>query len=212
MKEDTTQTLWRTEFDNQASPTMFAQLVKRTTALTHGVESTSPWRETLAPMDRINTAIMKTLAGSYKWDPDRVGLDLHLLNVIGSDISHEMRRETRLAKRGVRMVSLDEDEDEQNIDQLDHDVTESLEAERVSASETPALLLVDVVARLRVLAARDQAVLRILDAYDQGAFTRSEIVRITGMSPRTYQAAYKRLVRLAQEIAVDVRAALNEVG
>lgn len=210
MKANTTQQLWRTAFDKQATAKMFEDLIKRTTALVRGVEATSPWRDTLTERDRINTAVMKTLNGSYKWDPDRVGVDLHLLNVIASDISNEMRRSRRFAERGLREVSLDDDE--QSFDDLEQDVSEALEEERQTADEAPALLLVEVVGKLRTLAAKDQAVLRILDAYDQGAFTRSEVVRLTGMSLRTYQAAYKRLVRLAQEIAADVRDALNEAG
>lgn len=126
MKANTTQQLWRTEFDKQATPIMFEELILRTTALVHTVESTSPWRETLAPSDRINTAIIKTLEGSYEWDPDRVGLDLHLLNVISSDISNETKRGRRQVERGVEHLSLDDDE--QNFDDLEQATSEATRA------------------------------------------------------------------------------------
>jgi hypothetical protein len=67
-----------------------------------------------------------------------------------------------------------------------------------------------VTGKLRILAARDKGVLAILDAWDQGALTRRDVMRVMRISSRTYDAAYKRLVRLAVPLATDVLEALDE--
>ena len=59
---------------------------------------------------------------------------------------------------------------------------------------------------------RDKGVLAILDAYSQDAFVRRDVIRVSRMSPRTYDAAFKRLLRIAGPIAVEVREALSQAN
>ncbi len=204
---NTTQQLCRTAFDKQATDTMFTALTKRVTALIKYTENNKPWRDQRGAQDRINTAILKTLDEQLTWDletAEPTSLEDHLFNAVSGDISNELKRAQRF-----RHVSISDDE---MLDRLEPEMHAVIDDASASPSERPGLLLVDTVAKLRSIARRDRGVLTILDGYDQGAFTRREIMRVTGISRSAYDAAYKRLVRMAAPLAADVLGALDQIG
>jgi hypothetical protein len=59
---------------------------------------------------------------------------------------------------------------------------------------------------LREAARGDRDVLRILDAYDEGAFTKRAVMRVARMRASKYDAAFARLVEIAATIDDDARA------
>ena len=50
--------------------------------------------------------------------------------------------------------------------------------------------------------------LRILDVYDQGVFSKREVMRIAKMRGSTFDAAYARLVELAATVDDETREAI----
>ena len=58
---------------------------------------------------------------------------------------------------------------------------------------------------LRQAAHGDRDVLRILDAYDQGAFSKRAVMRVARMRASKYDAAFARLVELAATIDDEIR-------
>lgn len=205
MTTTTTQQLCRTAFDKHADATMFRKLGKEVTALIRYVEQQGPWRDTRGAHDRIHTAVVKTLEGRLTWDPEHVDLARHLLNAVAGDIANEVKHAKRFPQ-----VSLNDEQ--QHLDKLEEQTSEAMDAARQGTNEQPALLLADVVVKLRELAPRDKGVLAILDAYSQDAFVRRDVIRVSRMSPRTYDAAFKRLLRIAGPIAVEVREALGQAS
>src|SRR3569833_3626946 len=94
--KDTTQELWRTEFDGQYTKELLRVLWKQATALAKRFHRGSPHRgRELDVEDRINTAVMKLLDGTRVWDPARVDLGDFLLGVLSSDLTAELRRAKR---------------------------------------------------------------------------------------------------------------------
>jgi hypothetical protein len=186
---------------------MYAQLTKSVTKMILWIEKQGPWRDTRGARDRINAAILKTLKGRHTWDPETKDLSKHLLDSVTGDISNEIKRAKRFPH-----VSLDDDREEHDHDKLEAQTSHAMASANQSVSEQPALILIETVAKLRERAPKDAAVLAILDAYDRGAFMRRDILKLTRMSARVYDAAMKRLHRLAAPLAVDVLEALDKAS
>ena len=201
MTTTTTQELCRTAFDEHADAAMYTKLAMKVTAVIRYVEHQGRWRDTRGARDRIHTAIVKTLDGRLSWDPKRVDLAQHLLSAVSGDIANEVKHAKRFPQ-----VSLDDDR--QHLESLEEQTSDAIDAARQGTDERPALLLVEVVAKLRELAPRDKGVQAILDGYVQDAFLRRDVIRVMGISPRAYDAAFKRLLRIAAPLAVEVREAL----
>jgi hypothetical protein len=193
----TTQEPCRTAFDKQADAKMFTRLHKAVTAMIRYIERQNRWKDVRGAEDRIHTAIVKTLDGQLTWNPEAQELSKHLLGAVWGDIANELKHARRFPQ-----VSLDDES--QNLDRLEEQASESIASTREGIDERPALVLAEVTGKLRVLAAGDRGVLSILDAWDQGALTRRDVVRRARMSTRMYDAAYKRLVRLAVPLAANV--------
>ena len=71
--QPSTDILRRTEFDKQLTQGVMERVLKQTIQLIAEVERKTPWRDQVGPDDRLHTAILKTLEGSRRWDPERVG-------------------------------------------------------------------------------------------------------------------------------------------
>lgn len=163
------------------------------------MERKTPWRDLQTPDDRLHTAIVKTLDGTKRWDPTRVDLEGHFLGAIASDVSHEL-------ERAVKFQHVALDAENQNVEELEHETSEALRAERESKDEVPKEAWWTIaMAEFRRHAPDDDGVLAIVDAYGHGKLTRRDVIAHTGMSSRKYHAAYQRLVRIAQNIDEDVR-------
>jgi hypothetical protein len=191
---DSSQQLWRTQFDKQFDRKLVVQIIKQTTALIRNVEKQTPWRDQRGGDDRLNETILKLFDGRITWDPDRVNLEGFLLWAISRDIEHEIRDAKKRPHLSV-------DNEHLNQDQLEEEASERLELERTSKAEEPVGPCWSLfVAEMRKLAATDAAVLAVVDAYAKHAVTRADVMRLTGLSKAQYHAAYQRMVRYAKKI------------
>ena len=199
------QILRRTEFDTQLTQALMERVVKQTIRLVATIERKTPWRDQLGPDDRLNTAILKTLEGTRQWDPARVELGGHLFGIVASDISHELERGA-----SFEHVSLEDDE-HQDLEALQHETEDALARSAPESEEIPtAPMWTLAMTALRDAARGEPNVLQILDAYDQGAFTRRDVMRVAKLRARAYDGAYARLVELAQTIDEDTRNLISQ--
>ncbi|MBA3462814.1 MAG: hypothetical protein H0T46_22855 [Deltaproteobacteria bacterium] len=203
--KNTTQQLCRTAIEKQVTKAMYVSLTKRVMALIRYTERNKPWRDQRGPQDRINGAILKTIDGELTWDlhaAEPKSLEDHLFDAVSGDMSNELKRAQRF-----RHVSISRPD---ALELHEPKMHAFIEEASETPSEVPGLVLVDAIAKLREIAHRDRGVLMILDGYDRGAFTRREVMRVTGISRSAYDAAFKRLVRMAAPLAVEVLGALDE--
>lgn len=212
MTPDTTQQLWRTEFDKQYTREMLRDLVKRTMALIKRYERFTPRKSTDTAEDRIDTAIMKLFDGSRTWDPTRVDLNGFLAGVIASDLSSEMRRSML-----VPQVSLDDQRPPREDDYTGEPCDESIQEARASiengwpvptSSESVDEAWFLAISHLRALAATDRGVLALLDAYEDGVTHKRDVMARLEWSPSTYKRVYQRLLLLADAADPAVREAI----
>jgi hypothetical protein len=191
--------LRRTDFDTQLTQQVMERVLKQTIALVADLERKTPWRDQLGPDDRLHTAIVKTLDGTRKWDPDRVNLGGHLFGVVSSDITSELKHSER-----YRHLSWEDDE-HQDLDALreEAEVTLARDAEPANNVGPPVELRPAWALALYALkqAANDEReVLAIIEAYRFGAFTKREVMGLAKLKSRAYDRAYARLIDLADTI------------
>lgn len=196
---NTPERLWRTQFNQQLTNQMMERVLKQTIALIARMEQLTPWRDYAGADDRLQAAIVKTLDGTLKWDPERVDLERFFLGAIAGDISHELEHSDKFPHDSL------EDED-LNLDDLEDEAGAALASQRTVKGEVPKKVWwSQIIDELRTLADGDIAVLAMLDAYDHGAFTKRDVMAYTKLSSRQYHAAYQRLLRIAKKVDGDVR-------
>lgn len=202
--DDTTQRLWRTDFDKQYTRDLVRDVLKRTTALVkrYGKAARNDTAE-----DRFHTALMKLLDGTRTWDPSRVDLTGFLYGVISSDLATEVKR----AKK-TPVVSLDEPrptrEDDYTGETCDDATTEGAHADGWNAPTSPATIddaWVLAMNQLHARAGSDANVLALLAAHEEGAVEKRDVMRLLKWSSRKYNAAFERLLALAETLDEGVR-------
>ena len=208
--QDTTQELWRTEFDKQYTKELLKVLWKQATALTKRFHRGGSHRgRELDVGDRINTAVMKLLEGTRVWDPARVDLGDFLLGVISSDLTAELRR----AKRWPE-ISLDQPkpsrEDDYSGEALgDRDEGSPVEAHLESSGSFYGVWCL-AIPHLKARAATDDNVLRLIGAFEEGVYLKREVMRLLGWDSNKHQRVYRRLLRIAETTDEDVRDAIAQ--
>ena len=192
--------LRRTDFDKQLTQSVMERVVKQTIALVAEVERKTPWRDQVGPDDRLHTAIVKTLDGSRRWDPARVELGGHLFGIVSSQISHELKHSDKFDHASL------EDDEHQDLEALQHETEDALARTAPTSEETPtAPVWTLAMNALREVAAGEPGVLKILDAYDQCAFSKRAVMRAVRLKAKVYDAAYARLIELASTIDDETR-------
>lgn len=217
MVADTSQQLWRTEFDKQYTPERIRALNKHTRELIkeyrgYGLCSSD------TPEDRIYQALVKLFDGSRTWEPNNVDLHGFLIGVVASDLSAELRRH-----HCAPMVSFDrphspreDDYTGETIDNVSHaGASTSMErgwkVQVVCESTDEAWEL--ALTRLRVMASKKKRyadVLVLLDAFEDGVLIKRAVMAHLGWTAYRYRVAYERLVELANTADPDVRDAIRE--
>ena len=196
---------WRRAFEEQATEEAMASVYTYAASLARMIENATRRRDPLIAREMVLDAMADTFAGVVTWDPDRAPLAAHLCRVLRSRTSHELER----TKNFVH-VSLD-DRDSPSHRSLETATSEAMEANEAVEEHACAARARDVVAGIRRLAAADPPVLQLLDAFEQGATERHDIMQVTGMTSGTYHNARRRLVRLASKLPDDVRDAVAQV-
>jgi hypothetical protein len=131
-----------------------------------------------------------TWEGVLTWDPARVDLEKHVMDSIQSRSRHDCLH----AKR-FHHESLD-NEGSQALVEI------QLGEEQARREEREALRRVSdaIMAALRSLAADDPEVLLLVDAYEQHAIKKVDVLEVTGLTSAQYKAARERLRRLRDHL------------
>jgi hypothetical protein len=133
-----------------------------------------------------------TLLGVIAWSPERVSLKKHVLDAIKSRTRHDYVRALKF-----RPVRLDEPE-----------VMAEVELQGLVTAQTDAMVTgvcEAVIDALRDLAKGDEDVLLMLDAMLQLATKKRDVMKVTGMNHKRYDAARKRLHRLTLQLPASLR-------
>ena len=214
MIADTSQQLWRTEFDKQYTPERIRALNKHTRELIkeyrgYGLRSSD------TAEDRIYTALVKLFDGSRTWEPNNVDLHGFLIGVVASDLSAALLRHKRAPMVSFdRLLSPREDDYTGEVSDSNGGASASMEADWkvpiVAESTDEAWEF--ALAHLRVAASKKKKyadVLALLDAFEDGFLTKSAVMAQLGWTAYRYRVAYERLVELANATEPDVREAIH---
>lgn len=216
MLPDTSQQLWRTEFEKQYTPERIRALNKHTRALINEYRSYG-LRSTDTAEDRIYGALVKLFDGSRVWQPANVDLHGFLIGVVASDLSAELRRH-----HAAPMVAFDRPyrprEDDYTGEVMDNASMSGASACMESGWAVPVVCeSTDEawefgLARLRELAGKKKKyadVLVLLDAFEDGVLTKRDVMNRLDWTPYRYRVAYERLIELAKGADPDVRDAIR---
>ncbi len=217
MIPNTSQQLWRTEFDKQYTPEMIRALNKETRELIkeyrgYGLRSSD------AAEDRIYGALVKLFDGSRTWPIANVDLKGFLIGVIASDLSAELVRHKR-----APMVSLDRQRSPRE-DDYTGEVMDNFSIARASTAvegdwkvplvcESTDEAWEFALTHLREMASKkktDADALALLDAFEDGVFTKRDVMARLGWTAYRYRVAYERLAALANAADPDVRDAIRD--
>jgi hypothetical protein len=144
----------------------------------------------------VQDAIHDTLTGARVWAPERCELESHLCGVIQSRTHQHFVQASRFKPERLDPALANEVEDALATARDDSSLAEE-------ASALARRILDD----LRALTAEDQELQQLLTAYERGATKKAEVLQITRMISKTYDAARKRLLRLTQQLPADIREA-----
>jgi hypothetical protein len=175
---------WIEAFEAQLSVKGFEEKLKRYARVRARMVAHAGRRvDELYARELVQDAIDDTLEGIIAWDPGRVSLEKHLLDAIRSRSRHDFVQATKF-----RHSCVDEHA------RIDDSTLERVDLASVTGRVLTALRAVG-----------DPDVLRLLDAYIQGATKKVDVMRVSGLTSKRYEAARKRLNRLVLQLPIEVR-------
>lgn len=185
---------WLAEFNAQLSaPGVRSQLNKYASRRARMVAKSERRVGSQYAEDLVQDAIGDTWMGSLTWNPGRISLANHLLGAIRSRSRHDYTRANRCPHERFNPA--------EEGDAVATAVEASLSAAR---SALPRAELVAVASRalrdLRRLTHDDADILLLLDACAEGATTKADLMRISGLSDRRYKMARQRLDRRVMDL------------
>ncbi len=150
----------------------------------------------------VQDAIEDTLDGVLAWDPDRCSLDQHLFGAIRSRTRHEYMHAQRFPHLSFDVSTASST--------LIADVETSLANDEGStASAEVATAAAHAIAEIARVAAADPDVLALLDAYRQEATKKADVLRVSRLTAKRYEAARKRMQRIVLQLPTEVRDAVR---
>lgn len=155
----------------------------------------------------VQNALSDTASGVLRWDPTAKTLRQHVWDAIRSRSHHDRVRAERYHHHRVDMLSPDES------DQLLGEVERLLATRAPSTTPAAAIQAAERMAELRVNVDPSSPPGRLLDAIEAGAFTKADVMFLTGMSDEDYQTARRQLLRRVRELhrrEASTRAELTE--
>ena len=147
----------------------------------------------------VHGVVLDTLRGLLGWDPTVRNLDVHLFAAI-------RRRAMRAVARAERFphVSIDVADDDGESSVMD-ETDARLLAEAPEATPETISRATGIAIALKQLAAGKAPVARLLDAFDSGAFTKNDVMRIARMTHAEYHNARRQLARLVDQLPDELK-------
>lgn len=187
---------WLAAFREQATPELHSRVERFARSAARILESCGGRGDAAYVEDTIADVVSDTLLGRLAWDPSKnIRLSTHIFLAIRSRMRHDCERATV-----VPHVSMDE-----HNDAIQAEVEDAL-ARATSVSNPEATRwTIEIVGRLRELAAGDREVLSLLDAMCAGSLERGAVIDATDLSARAYDAARRRLDHLVAQLPHHTR-------
>lgn len=185
---------WIDAFDQQYSDAL-TELVNSYAARRVGGTRKGSTRDGYA-RELVLTALGDTLMGKARWDPDTKSLRDHLWDAIKRRTLADWERAGRFPQASIDTLpdrpSSIRDEAERTL--------------RARGADTGGQeFAAETLAELRRCAARAPDVLALLDALQHEPTSRTEILVLTGFTPREYRAARRRLNRIVAALPLQLR-------
>lgn len=194
---------WIDAFERQSNAKGFEEKLKRFARMRANMVAHAGRRvDDFYVRELVQDAIDDTLEGVLAWHPERVSLEKHLLDSIRSRTRHDFVHAQNFPHYSFDAASASAS--------LMADVESSLAAEGSATASTEVSSAAGrAVTELRRIAASDADVLRLLDAYVDDAVKKVDVMRVSGMTSKRYEAARKRLHRLVLQLPTEVREAVR---
>ncbi len=194
---------WIDAFEKQSNAKGFEEKLKRFARMrANMVAHAGRHIDEFYVRELVQDAIDDTLEGVLAWHPERVSLDKHLLDSIKSRTRHDYVQALSFPHHSFDAASASP--------ALMADVESSLAAEgSTTASGDVRSAAERAVTQLRAAAAIDADVMRLLDAYIAEAVKKVDVMRVSGLTSKRYEAARKRLHRLVLQLPTEVREAVR---
>ena len=188
---------WIEAFERQMAPKDFEVKLHRYARTRGNLVAHAGGRvDDLYARELVQDALGDTLDGKIAWDPAVVTLERHMFDAIKSRTRHDYIKAQRRPH-----FSFDADAPPA----LSAEVEASLATQTNAASAEVSSAMRRVLAELRRLAARDADVLSMLDAYEREATKKVDVMQMSGLTAKKYEAARKRMHRLVLQLPTDVR-------
>ena len=154
----------------------------------------------------VQDALGDTVMGVLRWEPEKRTLAQHLIRTIRARTHKDAMRSRQFEH--LPLVDRDDD-DALESDPVAEEAALIVDDAR-AATPFQRAVAADVMATLRRNAAEDASVLAMLAAYEQGADSREDVMRMTGMLAATYRNARRRLATLVAKLPAILRRAARQ--
>lgn len=193
---------WIDDFERQSTAKGFETKLKRFARMRANMVALAGRRvDEFYVEELVSDAIADTLAGVLAWHPERVSLDKHLVDAIGSRTRHDYVQALRRPH-----LSIDLGDAEPS---LLADVEAALAETRTEADTDLRSATARALHEIRSVAVNDNDVLRLVDAYVAGVEKKTDVRLESGLSSKRYEASRKRLHRIVRDLPTEIRDVLR---
>jgi len=198
---------WLAAFARQATAALRRRALNVARGCIHKIEMSGGHVVSSQAEDLVDDALADTWLGRLSWDPVKRDLMAHITSTVESHARHERKKAKKFP--AASLDAFDEDDEDDRAAAVWSEAEEALAANAPATNLTEMMCAIDVFDRVRALAAGDLEVLTLLDAMRAGAFERADLMQATGMSPRRYESARRRLDTLLRKLPPSM---LRQVG
>lgn len=182
---------WMAAYREQATPALRQRAERFARYLARIVEYCGGRGDSAYVEDLVHDVYTDTLLGKLSWNPERkIKLARHIFLAIRSRVRHDYEHLATFPH--ASMDSLDE--------MQQAEIENALEETTPVAKPEVMRSIIEIVERLRELAAGDREVVALLDGMCAGVLERSALMEATGLSARAYDAARRRLDHLVAQL------------
>ena len=186
---------WIDAFEAQSTTELYKRLKRYAARRARGVARPGAAADDYYLRELVQDALADTALGVLRWDPGAKSLEAHARDAIATRAHHDRRHARQFPHEPVDVLAAD------TPPTTMAEIEASLHQQTDEAD--PYARAAEVIAKLRTLAAQDQEVLLLLDAFAGGARDRKRVMEITGFSSAAYRNARSRLTRLVAQLSQD---------
>lgn len=155
--------------------------------------------------DYLQDAVMKTLKGVRRWQPENCSLEQHLRGAIKSAVNHDSEElENRLVLRGSSLAREETDPDVSPLDRFPADCLRFEDVERGREWDNLILEFLDYLAD-------DSAVQQLFEALYDGILKRADLAKHLGVTELLVDSTRKRLATRVKKFREMKTQQLKEV-